>query len=291
MPTEPANSKQETDSAVPGGTLETAPQRDYPSAADIAKILLAYWLVMGEDAIRKLAASGWTRGVALASWVPTLTMAVAPAIYRHAKIGYDRERALIGKLPIPKPQANVATLSGLATVIDFNTRQLLDGVVRTTEKRVNVVLNGYHSEVANGLRKPDLSDLALRVRGIFRDRKRARWIADDAAADALHRGSLAAAREVVTLAVTKTWRVKPGCCDLCLELDGETVGINERFYIRGVTVDGPILHPRCRCTLSFGFKEVGIIPPQPSEPPRLFIQADVLANDKHIGRFVKPVGA
>jgi SPP1 gp7 family putative phage head morphogenesis protein len=43
----------------------------------------------------------------------------------------------------------------------------------------------------------------------------------------------------------KRWLTAPDCCDECLELDGETAGIDEDFPDDGG--DGPPLHPNCRC--------------------------------------------
>lgn len=42
----------------------------------------------------------------------------------------------------------------------------------------------------------------------------------------------------------KQWSAAPDCCDICQELDGEIVGLDEQFD------DGdPPLHPSCRCGL------------------------------------------
>ncbi|CAJ5572387.1 phage head morphogenesis protein, SPP1 gp7 family [Burkholderia pseudomallei] len=42
----------------------------------------------------------------------------------------------------------------------------------------------------------------------------------------------------------KQWKVAPGCCDFCAQLDGEVVGLDETFS-DGST--GAPAHPRCRC--------------------------------------------
>lgn len=44
----------------------------------------------------------------------------------------------------------------------------------------------------------------------------------------------------------KRWVVAPDCCDECLDLDGEVVGIDEEF---SEGVDAPPLHPNCRCAV------------------------------------------
>ena len=45
----------------------------------------------------------------------------------------------------------------------------------------------------------------------------------------------------------KKWITGEGCCDLCDELNGETIGIDEDFEFDGESVDGPPGHPNCRC--------------------------------------------
>ena len=40
------------------------------------------------------------------------------------------------------------------------------------------------------------------------------------------------------------WKTGADCCDLCDELDGEIVGIDEQF-----SEDGPPAHPNCRCAV------------------------------------------
>ncbi len=44
----------------------------------------------------------------------------------------------------------------------------------------------------------------------------------------------------------KRWVVAPDCCDECLDLDDEVVGIDESF---SEGVDAPPLHPNCRCAI------------------------------------------
>jgi SPP1 gp7 family putative phage head morphogenesis protein len=43
----------------------------------------------------------------------------------------------------------------------------------------------------------------------------------------------------------KQWITGAGCCDLCDELDGTIVEIDEDFPNEGGS--GPPLHPNCRC--------------------------------------------
>lgn len=43
----------------------------------------------------------------------------------------------------------------------------------------------------------------------------------------------------------KEWIATPGCCDLCDEVDGERVDLDDDFSVG----DDPPLHPNCRCTM------------------------------------------
>ncbi|TDV04678.1 phage portal protein [Paraburkholderia caballeronis] len=44
----------------------------------------------------------------------------------------------------------------------------------------------------------------------------------------------------------KQWRAAPGCCDLCQQLDGEVVGLDDTFSNGS---DGAPAHPKCRCAV------------------------------------------
>ncbi len=54
----------------------------------------------------------------------------------------------------------------------------------------------------------------------------------------------------------KVWRVAPGCCGICADLDGLEVDVGESFQFRGRTLfDGakevPPAHPNCRCVVMY----------------------------------------
>jgi hypothetical protein len=46
---------------------------------------------------------------------------------------------------------------------------------------------------------------------------------------------------------SKQWITGAGCCDECDELNGDTVALDEDFSTADGAVDGPPLHPNCRC--------------------------------------------
>lgn len=57
--------------------------------------------------------------------------------------------------------------------------------------------------------------------------------------------TFAASSGAIGVDAKKQWVVADGCCDLCVDLDGEEVAISDDFS----TGDGaPPLHPNCRCT-------------------------------------------
>jgi SPP1 gp7 family putative phage head morphogenesis protein len=45
----------------------------------------------------------------------------------------------------------------------------------------------------------------------------------------------------------KTWITGDGCCDLCGDMDGVTVDLDDTFDFDGEAIDGPPGHPNCRC--------------------------------------------
>lgn len=45
----------------------------------------------------------------------------------------------------------------------------------------------------------------------------------------------------------KQWITGAGCCDLCDELNGETIPLDDAFMTDDGEIDGPPYHPNCRC--------------------------------------------
>jgi len=83
---------------------------------------------------------------------------------------------------------------------------------------------------------------ALRDAAAF-SRDRAQTVARTEVAMADTQGSIEGWRASGQVSA-KEWLTAPDCCDECLDLDGEVVGIDEQFE------DGdPPLHPNCRCCL------------------------------------------
>ena len=45
----------------------------------------------------------------------------------------------------------------------------------------------------------------------------------------------------------KKWITGEGCCELCDELNSDTIPIEDNFDFYGEEMDGPPGHPNCRC--------------------------------------------
>jgi hypothetical protein len=88
--------------------------------------------------------------------------------------------------------------------------------------------------------------------------ERAEMIARTEVMDGLNGGQLEGWRQAreegwLGKGATKEWIYTPvESCDACEALDGVAVPLDAQFHsaIRGVKVNGPTLHPRCRCTLA-----------------------------------------
>lgn len=110
--------------------------------------------------------------------------------------------------------------------IDDGTREMLRGDVRRA--------------MQDGWSNDKLAD-AMADNYAFSD-KRAETIARTETARADVEGNLTGYRELGI--EKKQWVTAPGCCDLCHEIDGKVIGINDEFP---GGVQGAPLHPRCRC--------------------------------------------
>lgn len=96
--------------------------------------------------------------------------------------------------------------------------------------------------------------LAGRIQQIFADPFRAHRIAATEASRAVHAGQLLAAAESGVV-VAKVWLASPDACELCQELEGKTVPLNQPFYFdpKGgpyAAVMYPPLHPFCMCAMT-----------------------------------------
>lgn len=117
--------------------------------------------------------------------------------------------------------------------------QLVTEIQQTTRDGLN---NLVKQALAEGQTNAELSDFIVEFTGF--DEARADLIATTETAFADVAGNLAGWKES-SVVQGKTWIIGEGCCELCDELNGKTVGLDEDFPDDGD--DGPPLHPRCRC--------------------------------------------
>lgn len=116
---------------------------------------------------------------------------------------------------------------------------LIQGLSDTTTARVRELVD---QALADGWSNDDLAD-ALDEDGVF-GADRAETIARTETAAADVQGSLAG-WEASGVVAQKEWLTGAGCCDLCTDLNGERVDLDDEF-----PEGDPPLHPNCRCDVS-----------------------------------------
>lgn len=119
--------------------------------------------------------------------------------------------------------------------------QLIEDLGKATRKMLKADLA---KALEDGLSNDELADMLGRNYAFSRER--ALVIARTETAYADVQGNIEAYRQSGVVS-GKQWITGEGCCDLCDELDGTVVGLDEQFDSDGESVDGPPLHPNCRC--------------------------------------------
>lgn len=128
---------------------------------------------------------------------------------------------------------------------------LIDGISKTTRDDIRDL-------VEEAFTNPDMdvSDLADEIENIIDDPDRADKIARTETMQASNDGQLEAwdqAEEagLLTGDEQKEWIATDGerTCDICGDMDGETVDRGEPFNVDGDDLNGPPAHPNCRCTV------------------------------------------
>lgn len=89
---------------------------------------------------------------------------------------------------------------------------------------------------------------------------RARVISITETQTAVHEGQREAWRQAAGKGLfdpetaTQVWMSDPDACDICAPMDGQEVAFGEQFETGdGEAIDGPIVHPMCRCNVSLRF--------------------------------------
>ena len=121
--------------------------------------------------------------------------------------------------------------------------KLAKGLSKTTRKNIR-------EAIALGFEGVDFETVVAGVMEMVGDEARAKLIARTESMAAVSAGQRQAwARDVeegwLTGRERRVWIAVPGACPLCEELDGTTARLDGTY--KG-DIEGPPLHPRCRCT-------------------------------------------
>lgn len=117
-------------------------------------------------------------------------------------------------------------------------------VTRISESTREMLRADVTEAMQEGYSNDDLADTLAENYGFSGDR--AEMIARTETAYADVAGNLEAYRASGVVA-GKKWITGEGCCDLCDELNGEIIGIDDTFPTDDGDIDGPPYHPNCRC--------------------------------------------
>lgn len=128
--------------------------------------------------------------------------------------------------------------------------ELITGLSETDRNEVRELVEAAFEE------QFDVDELADRITEVIGDADRADVIARTETMRASNEGQSqlwgqAVDAGLLTGLEQKEWITTPDdrLCPICEPMDGETVGLNERFSVEGDSIDGPPAHPSCRCTL------------------------------------------
>lgn len=130
-------------------------------------------------------------------------------------------------------------------------------------------LRGHISEgLLNGETIPQLRDRVREVFGPDQRKQYSEMVARTESARAQNMGQVEAWKQSGVVSGTE-WSASPDCCEYCAEMDGRTVNLGETYFDQGGSleipgadgegtrsmnfgyeeIEGPPLHPNCRCVL------------------------------------------
>lgn len=149
--------------------------------------------------------------------------------------------AALAQLPVVKDVERM-----LALVNEYGVEYAKEAAAELVKNISEATRNMIRSDVREAMEQGWSNDvLASRLQGGYAfSPERAEVIARTETAKADVEGNIAAYKESGVVS-GKQWITGAGCCDLCDELDGEIVGLDEEFPNEGG--NGPPLHPNCRC--------------------------------------------
>ena len=170
-----------------------------------------------------------------------LTGTAYRALYDVVGLGVSRALAIYPELGASWEVANESALRWLD---DYTVKLSGDLEDRTARLLEDTLKEGIEQGET-------MDDLAARVNSVFDDEideARAEMIARTETARAENRGNLETYRE--SGIEKKLWIANPDCCDLCMGLDGEVVGIDETFPGLEDEWGDDVAHPNCRCSVA-----------------------------------------
>lgn len=144
-------------------------------------------------------------------------------------------------------------------LLKMNVRKFSDTVTDTTNELMK-------KEVIEGLAKGEtIPEITERIKNVFTDatEHRAEMISRT---ETIRYNTRASQQAYVDSGIVeaKQWMVNPDACDVCLELDGKIVGLDDDFVKKGNEILGtvidyedipaPPLHPNCKCDIVPIFK-------------------------------------
>lgn len=157
---------------------------------------------------------------------------------------YDAMLSQVNQKAVEYAQARSAELVGMKWV-DGELVENPNAAWCISESTRDMIQSDVARAIEEGMSNDDLA--ALLEENYSFSPERAEMIARTETAFADVAGNMAGYRESGVVE-SKRWIVGGDCCDLCQEMDGVVVGLDEDFPNGGG--DGPPLHPNCRCDVS-----------------------------------------
>lgn len=129
--------------------------------------------------------------------------------------------------------------------------ETIDDISETTRDEIRVVIeNAFEGEF-------DVDKMADKIADLIGDDARAEMIARTETMRASNEGQKqlwdqATDAGLLTGNEKQEWITTPDdkLCPICEPMDGDQVGLDEKFDVDGDKIDGPPAHPNCRCTIA-----------------------------------------
>lgn len=170
----------------------------------------------------------------------TLTGQVGPII----------KTLLIDSGQVALDQIDAATATALDLVneraVEYAKQRSAELVTNISESTRGMLRSDIADAMESGDRNTDLA--ATLADNYAFSPERAMMIARTEAAYADVQGNLDA-YQISGVVESKEWITGAGCCDLCDELDGDVIPLDDTFSTEDGPISGPPYHPNCRCDI------------------------------------------